>query len=304
MDWNDLSSGVATTLLANIILTTAAGLTVLILGRFLWRRRIRSFFGVDPDNGSLPIFLSNINVQPLGTKGTSQIVRGYTGAAITEIEYLAALQFASSVETRPSMRALQSLDRSKIVRPVEPIICAIQVSPNVDQLGLNADVFAFIREKTGNTSVLIVGAPIYNTLSWHLMTNLPSRYEFTRDEGHGISYLDKHQAAHPNKRTDPGGGGSCEEFYIVERLNLPVARDGRGLPRYVFICAGTCSAATAAAVQRLTEWRALRGKYRKRENFGVMRKMWLASTEMRERLPQSDDSERVYYYGGKGEDEI
>lgn len=306
MTWDSLWVGVVATLFANIILTGAAAAIVLLLGRLWWRRRVRRFFGIHPDEGRLVIFVSNIFVNPQGTTGTGPINTGFTGAAITEVEFKAALHLAEAIETRlPILRALRALDRSDFVRTVKPIDCEIRVSPSVHEFDSNSDVFEYIRDKAGDRSFIVAGAPIYNTLASHLMKRLPSHYRFVRVDGHGVGYL-KDSTWYDNVRTDPRtgtqGDTQGQEYYIIERLELPGTSVDMKAPRYAFICAGTCSAATAAALQRLAGWRTLSQKYNKRGNFGMMRKMFLANIAQREQIPQQDDSQRIFYYGLNDED--
>jgi hypothetical protein len=308
-----LVPGVLVALLANLVFAILVALAAIVLGRTFWRHRVRAFFGIRPNKGELPIYLSNIIVKPSGTTGTAPIVQGFYGTAISEVEYFYALQFANTVETRPIYRALRALDPGDIFTPVEPIVCEIQISPSTNEVGepTNADIIATIREKVGRRSVVLVGAPIYNTLTLHLMDKLSSHFSFIREEGKSgepVRGIRMHRGRdnHRDYVRQPidDSGRLLVEYYLIEKLTWPVRSDTSGHRRStkVFICAGTCSAATAAALRALARnWPKLQ-QLTDGTDFGLVCELLLENIELREGHPPDDDELRILdRYGYDGE---
>jgi hypothetical protein len=65
----------------------------------------------------------------------------------------------------------------------------------------------------------------------------------------------------------------------------------------VFICAGTCSAATAASLRALSKnWPDLKQRTQGRD-FGMLCELYLQNSELREAHPPDDDLQVVFSYG-------
>lgn len=122
MDMNVVATGLVTALLSNVVFASLVTLTAIVIGRMFWRHRVRAFFGIRPDRGALPVYLSNIIVNPGARKDPDSIGAGFHGTAIPEVEYFYAQHFAKSVETKPLRRALKTLDPSDKIIPVAPIV--------------------------------------------------------------------------------------------------------------------------------------------------------------------------------------
>lgn len=293
MDTTTIFTGIVTALLTNVVFASLVTLTAIIIGRFFWRYRVREFFGIRPDKGALPIYLSNILVKPGGAIGTDTVIRGFSGSTISEVEYFYSLQLAKTVESKPLRRALKKLDPSDKMIPVEPIVCQIHISPPIKRLGDpdNEDVLAALRAEIGQRSVIVVGAPAYNALTLYLMKMLPSHFSFIREQDEsglpvrGIRMhknLEKHRDF--VRRAADGNDGQVLEYFIVEKLTWPVrpvTTSGRGRSTKVFICAGTCSAATAAALRMLADnWPEL-SKGSEGRDFGFLCELELSGIEQR-----------------------
>jgi hypothetical protein len=321
MDLNSLLSGLVTALLANLVFAAFVALFAILASRAISRRRVRHFFGISARKGSLPIYVSNIYVNPdvrssqhpdtRATIGTERIDRGFYGTAISEVEYYHALLFAAAVETRPAIRALRAVVPDDHFVPPEPIVCRIEPSPFIGTL---ADpVLRSLRDRVGNNSIVVVGAPVYNTLAKHLLGQLESRVRFIRDpdsskpvQERGIEFTNwrNEKMAYFRTNPPPDSGEPLEEYYVVEKLEWPVASgSGRQLQAKtrVFICAGTCSAATAAAL-RLLERNWLRlSRETGGNNFGILCKLLLANEKLREaHLDEAEVPRNIDYYGFEG----
>lgn len=306
--WSDLPNGLVTGLIANLIFAVLVALAAIGIGNYYWRRRVRDFFDILPKKGRLPIFLSNIVVRQAGTTGTAPIAQGFYGTAISEVEYFYALQLAATLETRPAYRALSALDPNDIFTPVDPIVCEIHISPKTEELGAeNANLSKLIRQTVGNRTAVIIGAPIYNTFTLHLMDMLSSRFSFIREEenGHPIRGIKvRSYKGQDNERRfvrhAADDSGRQLEYFILEKLTWPIRSDtgsgGRKTTK-VFLCAGTCSAATAAAVRALAKnWPDLK-RLTNGADFGMLCELYLQNVEMREGHPPDEDLQVAFRYG-------
>jgi hypothetical protein len=313
MDTEALVTGLVTALIANVVFATVVALTAIVVGRLFWRHRVRAFFGIRPDRGALPIYLSNIIVKPGGAIGTDTAIRGFSGSTISEVEYFYSLQFAKAVETKPLSRALKKLDPSDKIIPVEPIVCQIHISPPIGRLGDpdTEDILAVMRTQIGLRSVIVVGGPAYNALALYMLQMLSSTFSFIREEDEsglpvrGIRMhrnLEKHRDF--VRRAADGSDGQVLEYFIVEKLTWPARSanaSGRSRTTKVFICAGTCSAATAAALRMLAgNWRELERGSEGRD-FGLLCELELSGIEQRVvHLPEEVEVHILHQYGYAG----
>src|SRR5262245_54535129 len=102
--WLDVLTNVAADaifLFSLIALTFGLGFTV-------WQRRVRRFFGLTRRKFRIQIYLSSISVIPRGTRPFigDDLVEGFHGDAITELEYYYALRLSSAVHVRPALLRL------------------------------------------------------------------------------------------------------------------------------------------------------------------------------------------------------
>lgn len=300
MEWSLFGPDIIANLIADTIFAVLVVVVAIVLGNVAWRRKVRRFFGMTPGRGRLPVYLSNIWVKRAGTIGTGPITVGYHGTAITELEYKYALAFAATVESKPFYRALRAIDSAELLTTVDPIVCHIQTSPTVDDFGDGGA----INDLVGSGTTIIVGAAIYNVLTKHLMAAVPSRFEFIRRESDGergikVSNFRGNESKEFWRYEDSTNRSSGEkhpfnkEYFIVERLEWTRGQGKDERSSTIFICAGTCSAATAAALRVLADWPALAKRFRGRE-FGLLREIHLDATEelegsTREKEPPDQD---------------
>jgi hypothetical protein len=311
MSLHDLWTGLVTGLIANVIFAILVAVVAVIIGNHYWRRKVREFFDILPQKGRLPIFLSNIVVKKSGTIGTAPVAQGFYGTAISEVEYFYALQFASTIETRPAYRALRALDPDDIITPVDPLVCEVNISPSMDAMRAlgGLDTLHIIRQMVGNRTAVIVGGPIYNTFTLQLMKRLPSRFTFVREDRNGQAtrgikvgpYKQRDDHREFIRRSVGEDHQRQVEYFILEKLTWPIRSDtgSRRKSTKIFLCAGTCSAATAAAVRALTKnWRNLK-QLTNGDDFGLLCELYLENAEQREAHPPDDDLQVVFSYGIK-----
>ncbi|HEY7147056.1 MAG TPA: hypothetical protein VH637_22650 [Streptosporangiaceae bacterium] len=298
MGWSGFLPGVVGNLLADLIFALLAAAVAIALGNLFWRRGVRRFFNIPRGKGRLPIFLSNIVVQKSGTIGTGTVAEGFHGTAITEVEYACALNFASQIETKPVYRALRALDPDDLFVRVDPVVCRINISPKatVLQEAGNSEITSLVHHLIRNRSAITVGAPIYNVLTYHLMDEIPSHFSFIRREDNGLPVrgikIRNYRGGEREYLRHPEGSRQVE-YFIVEKLTWhDQPGGGRARDTKIFICAGTCSAATAAALQILADWRSLRRVSGGRD-FAYLYELYLDSVDGREMNPP-DAPQQVY----------
>lgn len=303
--------------LAEVVSVVLAALAVYAAAHMFWRRRVRRFFGVTPARGAIGVFLSCIDVRPGGAVGTEAVSGGSQGTSINYLEYRAALALAAAVQARPLVRALHAL-RPAEWQTAEPVICRIEPGPS----GLTyqqrmadhneAAVVDEVRRRAGAGPVVLVGSVIYNVMT-KVMT-----------AGSGIAFL--HEVTESvdaggsgsGSGADSGGGGGSVPGRRSRRgigVEGPAGfrdfwrtvpeRDGGPLTDYfvvaaltwqgrrVFLCAGTSTAGTTAAVRRLASWRTLRAEFGDAP-FTTVYELRLENAAALEMEPPASSWQRVY----------
>ncbi|MCI0688901.1 MAG: hypothetical protein L0Y54_16965 [Sporichthyaceae bacterium] len=300
----------ATDLLADVLFAAILAAAAIWLTHRARRKRVRRFFGVMPGAGSISVFLSSIVVKERGTVGIGPIVEGYHGPAITELEYRHVLGFAATVETKPFIRLLRAVLPDDLVGPVEPTVCQVRVSPHLSAgehpSRHREDHGKEVDDALAGGCVVLVGSPVYNLLT-HVVLDHPaaddgarSRFRFIRTGDtpptarRGVEVIDVYPGENQRfMRTDTSElahPGPINEYFVVEKL-----RTAHG--RTIFICAGTCSSATAAALDRLTEWRELERRFGA-AGFGLLCEIRLAAVDDREADPRPDRVRELFSYPG------
>jgi len=289
-----------------------AGLAIAIASTS-WRRDIHYFFGVQrPRRGAITVKLSCMNVLPHGCTGADVVTEGFVGPAMSELEYRFALRLAHSVQTKPIARALRALRDVPGSSIDEPIVCDIRMSeqcPSDAPVDFSSTTELMERVKSGlrGGTYILVGDPTYNAATGYVLTNSSSRFRFV----HGLPSDERRRRTVriENVYHDAGSGvseehersrepdGSNVEYAILERI---MDWDG-GI---VFICAGTSTSATIAALRELTHWRELahrfdrhRGRqlsgHARKSNFGILYQVRTANVE--DVPAQTDVVERWQY---------
>jgi len=298
----------ATDLLADLLFTAMLAAAAIWLTHRARRRRVRRFFGVMPSAGSILVYLSSIVVRKRGTAGIGPIVEGFHGPAITELEYRHALGFAATVETKPFIRLLRAVLPDELVGAVEPTVCQIRLSPHLPEQAHpprhQRDHGRDVDDALSGGCVVLVGSPVYNVLT-HVAMDHPasddgarSRFRFVRvgdtpqTARRGIQVIDMYPGEHESfLRTDTFESdepGPISEYFVLEKI---ITQHGRTL----FVCAGTCSSGTSAALDRLTDWRTLEARFGT-GGFGVLYELRLTSAADRETEPRPDRIRELFSY--------
>jgi hypothetical protein len=256
----DVAAHLGSEVLADILAALLLGAVALLVSQLIRRRRIRTFFGISPGRDTIRLFLSCIDVKRGGAIGTEEVTGGSEGEAINRMEYRYALDFAASVESRPLVRVLHSIDPSDW-RTAQPINCRIDVGPTCTSYTRRpGEVMEEVRRLAhGSECIVLVGGAIYNVMTKCIVES----------DGHMQFISQRRDGERPRRglrvTTAPN---HPREFYRED----PVAADGtpiRAGREYfvirrfvwervtVFLCAGTCTAGSVAALRMLADWRAL-----------------------------------------------
>jgi len=281
---------------ADLALAVLLGAGAIALSSLVWRRNVHDFFGVRPGRGMISVRLSSFNVLRNGCAGTEEVIEPFTGSAMSELEYRYALGLARSVQVKPITRVLRALRDAPDSSFEESVICDIRMSePHhgatpVDfqnDVELRDRLNARLREGT----FVLIGEPLYNLLTGYVMNHGPSRFRFTggrpADGGRrrtirveNFYHRDDNPLQHDHERERLPNGQSIE-YAILERIT-----NWNGTT--IFICAGTSTGATIAAIRELTRWRELAARFERLRslggvphgNFGVLYQIQTADTEV------------------------
>lgn len=276
----DLLVNVSANIIAALIFGLLAGLAVTVYRA----RGIKRFFGISGGGSRIKVFLSAIAVEPCGTRGTAAIQEGFHGDAITEIEYRHAVEFVA---------LLRGGSISWIVTTVlgaragaDRILSSIEKSPSFKQNSRTTSgdveydlptISAKLREQD---CAVLIGGPIYNLLTHHVLRSRPSDpqrrnqfFEFIRENdtsGRAIRGIRTVAGVAPQDFVRTETAASIQDYFIVTRITLANSK------KRVLVCAGTCTAATSAAVDQLINWR----QYKRfgDKDFGILYRIHLPPT--------------------------
>jgi hypothetical protein len=275
--WTSLPQQVLIQLISDIVLIIFFILLVTLLSDALWRRGLRRFFRTRrARSGAISIFLSNMYVKQRGTLNVNQstpVTRGYFGYTITEAEYFYSLRLASSIQASPLSRLVRGVAEQLGATTVSPpVVCDIKPAPRYvieekGELSIKIPLAEITGILSGTGTVICVGAPMYNVVTDHVLEHAgPARhFEFVRPPnpaggfGNGIRIHDYHangeprdflreQVVFPGAPDDQG----WREYFVLQRM-----LENQPSTSAVFICAGTSTAATVAALEEMSNWRAL-----------------------------------------------
>ncbi|MGH3664180.1 MAG: hypothetical protein ACRDT8_11975 [Micromonosporaceae bacterium] len=272
-------------MLGEIVLNLVANLICAILplaaGLLLYwvrvRRRLRGFFGItDARAGAVQIRLSNLHVKPGGTQGPMPVRTGFVGPAIIAGEYQYAITLVAAIQSRPVAHALRLLAEPLGVAGIDPpVMCQIDRSLDYVTLGagggaeshrpvdfvaddaLTARIHRVLAE---HRCFVLVGSPVYNVLTYYVLSHGESRVEFVEspdEPGHQASAI-KIKNFHPGgldrvfprRVLDTGDGRLVyEEYFVIQKI-----KNWNRTGTTILICAGNSVSATAAALAKLADW--------------------------------------------------
>lgn len=295
--------------LANVaaagVLAVLAGALALSAAWVARRSRVWQLFGVGTSSrNSVLVIVPSFDIKPQSASGTRPVLTGFVGTAISELEYREALGLAEALRANPAVRLLQAvgLPERIVYRPVR---CRVTASMSASEFAGRGEAAASQEIKDmvrGADCVVLVGGPVYNTTTDVLLREAPFAFEFFLEDRQGEPVRGvRVRAVHGNtgrelrRRVEPaaGGAGSVSiEYAVVEAVDWEGTR--------VFLCAGTCAAATAAAVRTVSQgWRQLAGEYG-RSGFGLVYELPVTSDTARDRAPEMRSLQQCHAYRRDG----
>jgi hypothetical protein len=194
------------------------------------------------------------------------------------------------VQLKPIARAMRALRDVPGTSIDEPIVCEIRMSEQcvgdipVD-FSSSSELLERVKAGLRGGTYILVGDPTYNVMTGYVLAHAPSRFRFVNGRPSDVGK--RRGVRIENFYHDADGGvaqeherslqpdGSSVEYAILERIV-----DWNGAT--IFICAGTSTSATIAAVRELTDWRDLARRFDRRSrqdggsaghargNFGIL----------------------------------
>lgn len=285
MQWPDFGASVFSDIVSNLICIGVPLAVVFGLYYMRGRRRLRRFFGItERGDATVQIRLSNIYVKPAGSLSPVSIGNGFIGPAINAAEYQYGLELAGAIQSRPFAGAAYALVEQFGVRAIDrPVACRISLSLDYVRVSyLNVEdhkpvdfdtdqamVSEIWRTLTAHRSFVLVGSPVYNVLTFYVLGTCgdQTRVRFVESSGEpghtaaAIQILGFHQSGASQvfeRRLMPVGDGTTiyEEYFVVQKIT-----NWNNTPATIFVCAGTSTAATAAALVKLAGWRTLADEF-------------------------------------------
>jgi hypothetical protein len=245
-------------LVADIAAALLIGSGALLISLVARRRRLRTFFGI-PRRSTIEVIVSGVDLIPGGAVGTEKVTSGSQGTAINYLEYKYALRFATAVESRPSIRVLRTIEPDDW-HTAQPVNCNIEIGPSCKDFNARPnEVKEEVRQRIKALEcVVVVGGAIYNVVMKYMLEEY-GRVEFIRDDSaggrprRGVRVRHGANKLHDYYREDPIEAEQVvkpgREYFVVARFVWEKTT--------IFLCAGTCTAGTVAALRVITSWRTL-----------------------------------------------
>ncbi len=279
------------------VLAVVASALALVAAWTSRRGRVWKLFRVGTSSkSSVEVFVPSFDIAPASAAGTVPVQGGFVGTAVSELEYREALGLADALHANPAVRLLQAVGLpERIVR--RPLRCRVTASMPASKYAANRQAASDeIRNAVRRADcVILVGGPVYNSTTDVALGQGPFAFGFHAGEQDGglvrgvrIRPLHGNAERTFRRRAEPGAGGTHLEYAVLEAVDW----DGRR----VFLCAGTCEAATVAAVRKLgQDWRQLAKRFGT-EGFGLVFELALDSEAMRHHGPDMGRLQQCYVY--------
>lgn len=281
-DGTGLTVDVLAEVLANLVCVGTPILVALAVYYARGRRQLRRFFGITERRATaVQIRLSNLHVRPAGTLSPLRIGTGFVGPAIIAAEYRHAIELVGAIQSRPLASAFYQLAEPLGLKAIDPpVLCRVDRSLDYVHPDAIADPAAHrpvdfarddelvartLRVLGQHSSFVLVGGPVYNLLTYYVLTHCgdQSRVEFVEspdEPGHMGSAVKIKNFYHSGADQVfarsvidlDDGQRIYEEYFVLQKIV-----DWNHTGTTIFICAGNSTAATAAALTRLTGWRGL-----------------------------------------------
>lgn len=213
------------------------------------RRNILRFFGISNEIPRLIFYLSRLQIKKRGTTGFEPLKNGYSGPAISKIEYDGSLlirqQIMNARFTLIPKNFVERISQQSIkIITLDPVI---KVSPqSIQDITLD--------------NIISVGSNVYNLVTKHYLAHPSCLFYFKKNEA-GERIIGLKSA--DGKEEDLQGRSIGRELAIIQKIyDLEHGN-------VVYLCAGLSGEATFGSVRYLSEnWKKLQRKYKDAE-FGI-----------------------------------
>ena len=204
--------------------------------------------------------MSRLTIKPRGTSAIEYVEKGYSGPAITKLEYDGALLIQNELKSR--LLALLPTNLQDWIGQQNIELKTIDVPIKLSSLQpINDQVF--------NNNLIIIGSGIYNSLSHYYLNEYfqnhsqhYSRYFYHEKDNQGKRVIGIYQRGINNAPIE-GRDQNNEPAFILRIKDL----DHNNIN--VFICGGLGSSATYGSVRYLAKnWKRLQEKFQNKE-FGI-----------------------------------
>jgi hypothetical protein len=273
--WGQILLGIVANVVSLIVVTLAAVWLTRMFSRR--RRRLTGFFASGKHwSRDVRIMMSNIYLATPGATSATPAGLGFSGATMTLGEQIYAQRLVDAIEGRPSTRLLSALgDQIGLDGAAGKVRCRLSVSPllvdgapfpdprHVDDGVIGAELAEVLRR--GDTLVL-VGGVVFNTLTRYVLRQRGDQSWFAFESGPEAAADSSKRALRASangsdvtftcRKSEVDGVEVFTEYFFVQKVT------GFGTDHStIFICAGTSTAATVAAVEMLTEWEPLQAEF-------------------------------------------
>ena len=266
MFWQSSVGQVVLGVLVNLATVIFFALLALLMTARWWRRSRRGFFGIAAREApDIRIHISNLWINHGGTTANVLITKGFQGSAISEGEFRSGLWLSRMLSARTVARLVGAvgaqLGADNVMNPVAASVAACPPP------GGRAEAIEML-ELPGCT--VLIGGPMYNSMVHALMDRAGikgSQVWMGRGITPGttgnfgfyapslISGTSEIEVFSPGER-HVGSSITYDTYYLLEKITGFGPNNST-----IFVCAGTCNASTAAAVEELGKWRHFRSEF-------------------------------------------
>lgn len=259
---NNFLSELLVNLAANLVSTLILALIGILIYIFLyWRNRrgILRFFGIVNARPSICIYMSRLTIKPRGTLAIEYVEKGYSGPAITKLEYDGALLIQNELKSR----LLPLLPKS-----LQDWIGQESIELKTIDVPIKLSSLQPINDQVFSDNLILIGSGIYNSLSHYYLNeyfqNHLQRYScyfFHKKDNQGQRVIGIYRRGINNAPIE-GRDQNNEPAFILRINDLDYGVS-------VFICGGLGSSATYGSVRYLAKnWKRLQRKFQNKE-FGI-----------------------------------
>ncbi|NJM69023.1 MAG: hypothetical protein HC862_01705 [Scytonema sp. RU_4_4] len=223
------------------------------------RRGILRFFGIGNSRPSICVYMSRLTIKSGGTEAIEYVERGYSGAAITKLEYDGALLIQNELKSR-----LLALLPTK----VQDWLGEESIELKTIDVPIKLSSLRPIDDGVFRDNLILIGTGIYNSLSHHYLNDYFKKYSqryscyfFHEKDDKGQRVIGINRKGIKNAPIEGRDKGN-EPGFILRIIDVDYKIS-------VFICGGLGSSATYGSARYLAKnWKSLQKEFQNKE-FGI-----------------------------------